>query len=268
MSSISLGVFAIQTSQLLLLCCFLVAICVAQVVAWRRKLRVFDTSLQIILAGVLAARLVFVLRWFPQYATAPLAMLDIRDGGFDIVAGIVAGAAFAIWRAWRRAELRTPIAAGVFAFLLAWIYVNPSMHALPENLSLPASEVTTFSGQTTHLQQMGQGKPMVLNLWASWCPPCRREMPMLVRTAAQRHDLAFVFINEDSNLADALQFMKEAGVPQETVVADANGTLMKQLRAAALPTTLFVAADGKVVSIHVGGLSEATLQNELQKLRR
>jgi hypothetical protein len=43
---------------------------------------------------------------------------------------------------------------------------------------------------------------------------------------------------------------------------------MKQLRAAALPTTLFVAADGKIVSIHVGGLSEATLQNELQKLRR
>jgi thiol-disulfide isomerase/thioredoxin len=140
------------------------------------------------------------------------------------------------------------------------------MQALTENLRLPESKVTTFDGQVTRLQQIGKGKPMVLNFWASWCPPCRREMPMLVRSAARRPDIAFVFINEDSNLDDALQFMKEAGVPPAATVADPGGALMRQVRAAALPTTLFVSEDGRIVGAHVGGLSEATLQNGLQKL--
>jgi hypothetical protein len=57
-------------------------------------------------------------------------------------------------------------------------------------------------------------------------------------------------------------------VPPDMSVADPNGELMGAFRAGALPTTLFFSADGKLVSVHVGALSEATLESELQKLEK
>jgi prolipoprotein diacylglyceryltransferase len=62
-----------------------------------------------LLVGLLAARIAFVARWFDAYRQAPWTMLDIRDGGFTPWAGVAAALLVAVWQGWRRASLREPL---------------------------------------------------------------------------------------------------------------------------------------------------------------
>ncbi|HWT71683.1 MAG TPA: TlpA disulfide reductase family protein [Oxalicibacterium sp.] len=265
MSSLTFGFF--KTSQLVLLVCFLGALAIALLAARRKNVKVADTSLQIFFVSLVAARIVFVAMWFDQYWKAPLSILDIRDGGFNVFAGIIAGCALVAWQTWRQPTLRAPLGAATLVFLLAWTYAAPSVESAAGNITVPEPAVTTFSGKTASLRELAQGKPMVVNLWASWCPPCRREMPLLVDAQKTNSDIAFVFINEDSNLEDALFFANQMKMPIDRIVADPRNDMMRMFRTGALPTTLYFSREGKLVSTHVGGLSGATLANELRALR-
>lgn len=267
MSSLSFGIFTIKTSQLLLVICLLAALAVALIVSWRRKTSVADTSVQIILIALVVARVAFVATWFEQYWTSPLSILDIRDGGFNVMAGVIAGCALVVWRAWRQPLLRAPLAAGTLTFLLAWGVAVPSADSYAGEVALPAVTVTTFDGKPTTFEKLAHGKPLVVNLWASWCPPCRREMPLLVEAQKKNKDVAFVFVNEDSDRDDALFFANQMKLPTGSIVADYDYGLMRMFGARVLPTTLYYSADGQLVATHVGGLSAATLASDLLKIR-
>jgi thiol-disulfide isomerase/thioredoxin len=268
MSSLAFGIFTIKTSQLLLIICLLAALAIAVAISWRRKEKVTDSSLQIILLSFGIARLVFVATWFEQYWKAPLSILDIRDGGFNMTAGIIAGCALVAWRIWRQPTLRTPLAAGTLTFLLAWGFATPSAESFAGEVALPASPVTTFDGKTTTFGELAHGKPLVVNLWASWCPPCRREMPLLVEAQKKNKDIAFVFVNEDNDPDEALFFANQMKVPAGSIVGDSSNALMQAFRTRVLPTTLYYSADGQLVSTHVGGLSAATLESALKTLKK
>src|SRR5690606_3510329 len=125
-----------------------------------------DTSLQIVLLSMVVARAVFVATWFEQYWKAPLSILDIRDGGFNIAAGIAAGCALVAWRSWKQPMLRTPLAAGTLTFLLAWGITVPSADSIAGEVILPAVTVKTFDGRLTTFKELSHGKPLVINLWA------------------------------------------------------------------------------------------------------
>lgn len=267
MSSLAFGIFTIKTSQLLLLICLLAALAIAVVISRRRKEKVADSSLQVILLSFGIARLVFVATWFEQYWKAPLSILDIRDGGFNMTAGIIAGCALIAWRGWRQPTLRTPLAAGTLTFLLAWGFATSSVESFAGEIALPSSSVTTFNGNTTTFQTLAQGKPLVINLWASWCPPCRREMPLLVEAQKRNKDIAFVFLNEDNDPDEALFFANQMKVPTDRIVGDSSNGLMRMFGARVLPTTLYYSKDGKLVATHVGGLSAATLASDLSKIK-
>lgn len=267
MSSLSFGIFSIKTSQLLLVICLLAALAVALILSWRRKIRLTDTTLQIVLLSLVAARLVFVATWFAQYGKAPLSILDIRDGGFNIVAGIVTGCVLVAWRGWQQPALRTPLAAGTLTFLLAWGIAVPSVDSIAGEVALPAVTVKTFDGKLTTFKELARGKPLVINLWASWCPPCRREMPLLVEAQQKNKDITFVFVNEDNDPDDALFFADQMHLSTKSIVADYDFGLMRMFGARVLPTTLYYSKDGELVATHVGGLSEATLANELRQLK-
>jgi thiol-disulfide isomerase/thioredoxin len=195
-------------------------------------------------------------------------ILDIRDGGFNMTAGIIAGCAMVAWRIWRQPVLRTPLAAGTLAFLLAWGFATPSAESFAGEVALPASPVTTFDGKTTTFRKLAHGKPLIINLWASWCPPCRREMPLLVEAQKKNKDITFVFVNEDNEPDDALFFADQMKLAIGNIVADHDFGLMGMFGARVLPTTLYYSKNGELIETHVGGLSEATLANELQKLKK
>lgn len=109
-----------------------------------------------------------------------------------------------------------------------------------------------------------EGKPMVINLWASWCTPCRAEMPAFERVHQALGDqVAFVGVTDEDELAAAKKAAKASGVTYPLLV-DEDQTLLADLGVSGLPGTVFVDADGKVVGRHLGALTEAQLTKEIE----
>jgi len=102
-----------------------------------------------------------------------------------------------------------------------------------------------------------RGRPLVLNLWGSWCVPCRTELPVLAaaaRTAGPT--LRFLGVDVEDDAASARDFVGAIGVPYNSVV-DPEGTTRAALRwSAGLPVTVFYASDGREVGRHVGPMRD------------
>jgi thiol-disulfide isomerase/thioredoxin len=269
MLNVNLGPFALQVSHLLLLAALLVAAGVGHQVGRRQQIGIGNSLIEMFWAALLAARLAFVATWFELYRSAPWSMLDIRDGGFTLWAGLLAASAMALWRGWRRPALRQPLLWGLTAGLLAWGALFGVMGALDKasKPGLPTVALTTLAGAPTDLASMAKGKPMVVNLWASWCPPCRREMPVLAAAQQQEKQVTFVFANQGEGGTAAQRYLGAGQLNLANVLLDPNTALGRAIGSTALPTTLFYDASGRLVDTHLGELSAASLASKLNRLR-
>ncbi len=221
----------------------------------------------LLLAGVAVARIAFVLRWWPQYAGHPLAMLDLRDGGLSPWAGVLAVLAGASWIGWRRRALRHPLAWSVLGGVLVWGFGSMVAWRLDvaSHVPLPALVLDDVDGRPTALQDM-RGQPLVINLWASWCGPCRREMPVLAQAQLARSQVRFVFANQGESPAEIRAFLADNQLQLENVVADTSSQLSQHFGVRGYPTTLFFDAQGMLRSSHTGELSAATLAAQLRHI--
>ncbi len=270
MLSLQIGPLALPTGLVLLF----VSLCVAYGVAWslRRYRQQPDAGplvSDMLIAGLLAARLAFVLRWHEQYLVAPWSIINIRDGGFLAPAGIAAALAIAAWRCRRpaMAAMRRPLAISVATGALAWGVLSAGISlAYDKPSALPAVALQALDGAPVTLAALASGKPMVVNLWASWCPPCRREMPVLAAAQQARADIVFVYANQREDAPAASAFLDRSGVTLRNVLLDSDAALGKAAGSSALPTTLFYDAQGRLVDTHLGELSDASLASKLQKI--
>ena len=270
MLSLQIGPLALPTGLVLLF----LSLCVAYGVAWwlRRYRQLPDAGplvSDLLIVGLLTARLAFVLRWHEQYFAAPWSILNIRDGGFLAPAGIAAALAIAAWRCRRpaMAAMRRPLAISVASGALAWGVMSAGISlAYDKPTALPAVALQTPAGAPTTLAALAGGKPMVVNLWASWCPPCRRVMPVLAAAQQARADIVFVYANQREDAAAASAFLDRSGVTLRNVVLDSAAALGKAAGSSALPTTLFYDAQGRLIDTHLGELSDASLASKLQKI--
>ena len=224
---------------------------------------------RMLLVGLLGARLMFVWEWHASYLAQPLSLLDVRDGGWNLPAGLVAACFYGLHRARGQRALRRPVLAAVLATSLAGmagalLLLSQAAPTAP----LPALSLASLQGPPVLLSDYA-GKPTVINLWATWCPPCRREMPVLRQAQADRADVNFVFVNQGEAPAAIAGYLGRNGL------ADLRNVLVDERRQAglalggqnALPTTLFYDARGRLVETRIGALSPATLAQQLAKLR-
>ena len=130
---------------------------------------------------------------------------------------------------------------------------------------MPSIALTDLAGQQIALSEPGQ--PMVINLWATWCPPCRREMPMLIEVA-EDSPVPVLLANQGENQATIRAFLAEQQLSDDAVLTDPNGMLGRAVASPALPTTLFVDAAGEVVDVHAGEISRAALTAAIRDLQR
>ncbi|MES1934356.1 redoxin domain-containing protein [Salinisphaera shabanensis T35B1] len=269
MLSFNLGPLAISVAHALMLFALITALIAGKVAARRREVPITDTLFNLALAGAVAARLVFVIRYFGEYRPAPLGIFDIRDGGFDAIGGLLGMAAYASFVVWRRPLLRAPLAAALVAGGLAWGLTGGALTLIEQQAaSLPEARLQTLDGRATDLatlQAEAEGRPMVVNLWATWCPPCRAEMPVLEAAQNERDDVLFVFANQAEATPTIQSFLDSQDLHIEHVLRDSGGHLAKQAGSAALPTTLFYDGDGRLVDSHLGQLSRATLTAALER---
>jgi len=145
-----------------------------------------------------------------------------------------------------------------------------------------APQLTTFGGgpapafslpdlayptRTLSLSQF-RGRPVLVNFWASWCVPCRKEMPLLEATYRRVHGrVAFLGVDTNDTRGAALSFLRQTGVTYPSAY-DPHGTAATAYGLVGLPTTVFVAPDGKVFERHIGALSSEALTAGITSLMR
>ena len=126
-------------------------------------------------------------------------------------------------------------------------------------------ELKDLGGRPVSLQQM-RGQAVLINFWASWCAPCRAEMPVLQKAASQYAGrLVVLGVNYEESQATAQAFAREVGI-SFPVLLDSNGDAADLYRVRGYPTSFFITADGKLSAQHIGGLTETTLNSYLQKI--
>ncbi|PTU67523.1 thiol:disulfide interchange protein [Chromobacterium sp. Panama] len=265
MLAFNLGPLAIPVSLAIIAAAWLAAHGAGLLAGRGRRVSVAAHLNDMLLWGFVAARVGFVLYWFSLYSQRPLAVLDLRDGGFLPWAGVAAALALAAWRGWRRPELRRPLAVAILSGALVWAG-GAALQEGRTKASLSARVLPQLDGAPASLPALAGGKPMVLNLWASWCPPCLREMPLLQDAQRQRTDVRFVFANQGEDEVAVREFFHKQPLRLRHVLLDPAGALGREYGSAALPTTLFFDARGQLQTIHLGELSEATLASKLQLL--
>jgi thiol-disulfide isomerase/thioredoxin len=292
MLSISLGPIALPLGPVLVLGASVLASLVADAVARRRAVAVpaADTPAQpsagdsltrsltpiaagdaitvAVLLGLMAARLGHLGWHAPAYLESPASMLDIRDGGWNLTAGLVAGLGWLAWQAWRAPALRRPLASGAAAGLLVW---GLGLLALQQDRpnGYPAVELARLGdAQPATLAQAARGRPVVVNLWATWCGACRVEMPALAAAQRRHPDIGFLFVNQGESPEKVRAWLARSGLALDEVWLDAGSRLGAAVHSPGLPTTLFLDAQGRQVDAHVGLLSEASLQTRVAALRR
>ena len=270
MLSFSLGPLVISVEQALAGAALVVAIVTGRVSARRRDLAVTDTLFNLALAGILAARAVFVLRYLGEYRDEIWRVVDIRDGGFDALGGLAGMGFYAALVMRRRPALRRPLGAALFAGALTWGLTGGALGLIDRQAGiLPTATLQTLDGQTTDLatlQRRSGGKPMVVNLWATWCPPCRAEMPLLQSAQRSRPAVLFVFANQGEARSTVADYLDAQGLELAHALRDPGRRLARHVGASGLPTTLFYDSNGRLVDSHLGELSKASLTHALRTL--
>lgn len=213
---------------------------------------------------LLGARVGFVLRWWPDYVAHPLDMVNVRDGGFGLLPGLLVLAMAAGLLAWRRMPLRVPLAWSVGAGVLVWGFVSLVALRLEvaTTVPLPALVLHDLDGREVKLQDL-LGRPLVINLWATWCGPCRRELPALAQAQQRMPGVRFVFANQGESAGVVRTFVDTEQLRLDHVLLDDGMQLSQYYNARAYPTTLFLDAQGHLRDTHMGELSAATLAESL-----
>jgi len=208
-----------------------------------------------------------VLSYWPMYRDDLLQIVDLRDGGFLPWPGVLIVAIGAVWQGWRRPTLRRPLGWGLCSGALFWVLGSLACHLYEQGTQLPDTTLRKADGQAVQLTAY-QGRPLVINLWATWCPPCRREMPVLQQAQHDHPDITFLFVNQGEAPQTVTTFLATTGLNLSHVLFDSGGQLAQQVGSMALPTTLFYNADGRLVGSHLGELSRASLSHALESFER
>jgi DsbE subfamily thiol:disulfide oxidoreductase len=123
-------------------------------------------------------------------------------------------------------------------------------------------------GQAFSLPDDLAGRPLVVNFWASWCTPCRREMPVLQAVSQQlRGRVDFLGVDYLDQVGAARRLVAETGVTYQ-LVADPRGRAGAKLGITGLPTTLFLDAGGVLVGRRVGELDARRLREAIASYLR
>jgi len=132
----------------------------------------------------------------------------------------------------------------------------------------PPIELETLDGGRASLGAL-RGHPVVINFWASWCEPCRVEMPELVRRYQEQHQLGLevlaINLTRDDRKSDIRRFVDRFGLPFP-VLLDVRGKVGRRYALVGVPMTVFVDTAGVVTGVCAGPLTPEVLEKNLRAI--
>ncbi len=135
-----------------------------------------------------------------------------------------------------------------------------------ENNKTPATDIiiTNYDGEEVKLSSL-YGKPIVINFWASWCPPCEAELPEFDEVYKEMgDDVNFIMLNMTDPITETVEKVKEFIVKGEytfPVYFDESGEASRTYQIYALPTTMIIDRDGNIDQVVRGQITENKLRS-------
>jgi thiol-disulfide isomerase/thioredoxin len=139
---------------------------------------------------------------------------------------------------------------------------------MPDGAATPSFQMERYGGGKLVLSEL-RGKVVMLDFWATWCPPCQEEMPSLVKLAKEYESQGLVFVaasRDDDDVKEELvdQFVKRNLPDLAPYVVYANDEVARAFQIEALPTLYFLDRQGKVTDAVRGMMPEATIRRRIE----
>lgn len=134
---------------------------------------------------------------------------------------------------------------------------------------VPSLPITALDGTATSLDQVRAGRPAVLNFWASWCPPCKKEMPDFQSVWEEMGDeVAFILLatadGRNDTVENVTKYIVSAGITAPVYYDDGSYAYIFGINS--FPTTVFINPDGTLSHGYIGMISKEVLSSELRKM--
>ncbi len=159
-----------------------------------------------------------------------------------------------------------PTMIGLFFLLLVMAATSQSATEAPE--AAPDFTLKATNGKNIRLREL-QGEVVMINFWATWCGPCRLEMPKLEQLHRQYQKTGFTLlgVNLDDNSGNAIGMVKKLGV-SFPILFDKDKRVSKLYKVDAMPMTVLIDRDGKLRYLHRGYKAgyEDTYQTQVREL--
>lgn len=240
-----------------------------------------------ILAGLIASRAAYAALYWPAYWPALWTILYFWQPGYLPVAGLAGGAVFVLYRLARQpatarlAGLRVvttgaALGATLMAVILGTMNLASEARVYQAGDTVPNFRLADLNGESVSYSDL-EGKGIVLNFWATWCPPCRREMPLLEAAWGKygSRNIAIVGVDVDEPTEDVRRFVDTQGFTypiwvepeseSDVGAADTN-EMLGWFGSVGLPTTVFIGPDGVIDNVYIGELNRAFLLERITRL--
>lgn len=263
MDTLALGPFLLSQERFAILAGAFVFLLGTGLLASRVSVRFNLWSVCVMLGGLAAARLAHVVAHQAYFSDDPLRALAIWQGGFNwpwMLPVVALSIAFLL----RTSRERVWAAAPLTAAMLAWAAAHLLIPAT-EPLAAPHMTLATLDGTTVDLSEK-DGRPTVINLWATWCAPCRREMPTLAQAERAHPEIRFLFINQGEDGETVRAFLKREGLSFDHMLLDPSRAAGLHYRARGIPVTLFLQEDGRLAKAHTGEIAPERIDREIASL--
>ncbi len=164
---------------------------------------------------------------------------------------------------------------GILFLGAAWMLISapkntaPALSAAQKGFLAPDFTLQTLEGEEIELAEL-RGKVLLVNFWATWCPPCRREMPAFQRVYEDYRDRGFVILAVNATTQDHINgidpFRQELGL-SFPILLDKKGEINRLYQVRALPTSFFIDKKGIITEIIIGeSASEALMRTKIEEM--
>ena len=147
-----------------------------------------------------------------------------------------------------------------------WAAAAVLLVACGESKPKPELVLQDIQGKQVSLQQL-QGKPAVVNMWATWCAPCRREMPLLQQAQKNHPEVQFLLVNQGEKAPAVTAYLQKNQVGVTHVWLDEAMQARSALPYQGLPSTYFLNKKGEIVAHSLGEIKHEQLEQYLQQIQ-